>query len=309
MAEEQGLHFVATIDNKEFMRSISDIRDAVQKTSQLLEQAARNTDKAGEKGVEAARETDKAIGKVDDTVRKLNDDVKKSSDGFGKLTKLAAGFFTLQAAQGFAQKVFAVRSEIESLQTSFRTLVGDKDKADALFQGIKEFAVSTPMQMKDLASAAQTMLGFGLPLEQVMQNLKAIGDVSGGDTQRFQALSLAFSQVSAAGKLMGQDLMQMINAGFNPLAVMAEKTGKSIGQLKDEMSKGAITADMVRQAFIDATSEGGQFFGMLEAQSKTLAGAYSNLKGAIDDMLNSIGEKTEGVFTKAIDAATLLAKN
>ena len=309
MASEGDLHFVATIGDKDFMRSITEIRDAVVKTSRLLEQVAANTAKAGKAGTAAAQETGRAIDKADDSIRKLNKDVDKSSEGFGKLAKAAGAFFTLQAAQSFASKIFSVRSEIESLQTSFRVLVGDKDKADALFQGIKEFAVSTPMQMKDLASAAQTMMGFGLPLEEIMQNLKAIGDVSGGDAQRFQSLALSFSQMSAAGKLMGQDLMQMINAGFNPLAIIAEKTGKSMGKLKDEMSAGAISADMVRQAFIDATSEGGAFYGMLESKSKTLQGAYSNLQGAIDDMLNEMGEKGQGVFTTAIDMATTLAKN
>ncbi len=309
MASEEGLHFVATIDNKDFIRSITEIRDAVVKTSHLLEQVATNTGKAGKVGTSAAQETSRAIDKADDSMRKLNKDVGESSEGFGKLAKTAGAFFSMQAAKTFAQKIFTVRQEIESLQTSFRILVGDKDKADALFQGIKDFAVSTPMQMKDLASAAQTMMGFGIPLEQIMQNLKAIGDVSMGDAQRFQGLALSFSQMSAAGKLMGQDLMQMINAGFNPLATISEKTGKSIGVLKDEMSKGAISADMVRQAFIDATSEGGKFNGMLEEQSKTLKGAYSNLEGAIDDMLNSLGEKMQGTFTSAIDAATYLAKN
>lgn len=309
MASEEGLHFVATIDNKDFIRSITDIRDAVVKTSHLLEQVAENTGKAAKAGEAAAKDTSRAIDHTDDSVRKLNKDVDASSDGFGKLAKVAGAFFSMQAAKSFAQKVFAVRQEIESLQTSFRILVGDQGKADALFQGIKEFAVSTPMQMKDLASAAQTMMGFGIPLEQVMENLKAIGDVSMGDAQKFQGLALSFSQMSAAGKLMGQDLMQMINAGFNPLATISEKTGKSIGELKDEMAKGAISADMVRQAFIDATSEGGKFHGMLEAQSKTLKGAYSNLEGAISDMLDSIGEKMQGTFTSGIDFATTLAKN
>ena len=296
-------------ENKEALRGFNEIRDAVVKTSNLLEQIAKNMGKFGKAGINAAKETDRAFDQANQSVSKLSKEVDKSTASFDKLAKAAGAFFTLQAAQGFAQKIFEVRSEIESLQTSFRILVGDKDKADQLFQGIKEFATSTPMQMKDLASAAQTMLGFGLPLEQIMQNLKAIGDVSGGDAQRFQALALSFSQMSAAGKLMGQDLMQMINAGFNPLATISEKTGKSIGKLKDEMSAGAISADMVRQAFIDATSEGGKFYGMLEQQSKTLRGAYSNLQGAIDDMLNSIGEKTQGAFTVAIDMATTLAKN
>ena len=228
---------------------------------------------------------------------------------FKRIQNAAAASLAGFSAKEFVGKVFEVRSEIEKLETSFRILVGNKEQADALFSSIRKFAVETPMQLKDLAGAAQTMMGFGIATEDVMANLKALGDISMGDSQKFQSLALAFSQMSATGKLMGQDLLQMINAGFNPLEQMSRTTGKSIAALKEEMAQGAITADMVRQAFMDATSEGGKFNGMLEAQSKTIAGAYSNLQGAIDDMLNELGEKSEGIMSGAIEAATSLAQN
>ena len=261
----------------------------------------------------AVHENTAAIGKDSKATKQLGRDfdetAEKGVSGFSRLEKAAIGFFTIQKAREFIGEVYEARSEIEKLETSFRILVGDKAKADALFASIRKFAVETPMQLKDLAGAAQTMMGFGIATEDVMENLQALGNVAMGDSQKFQSLALAFSQMSATGKLMGQDLLQMINAGFNPLDQMAKTTGKSIAELKEEMSQGAISADMVRQAFIDATSEGGKFNGMLEAQSKTLAGAYSNLQGAIDDMLNDIGEKGEGLFAGAIEGATDLVKN
>lgn len=275
---------------------------AQEQANRVMAEASKSIDRTGDAAEDAAESTKELGEETEKTAGKLGGSLKT-------LTKYAAGFFTLQAAQAFARKVFDVRSEIQSLHTSFETLLGDKGQADQLFNSIREFATSTPMQLNDLASAAQTMIGFNIPLEQVMGNLKAIGDVSGGDAQKFQSLTLAFSQMSATGKLMGQDLLQMINAGFNPLAVMAEKTGKSMSKLKEEMSAGSITADMVRQAFIDATSEGGKFHNALEEQSKTLRGAYSNLQGAVDDALNAIGEKTEGVMAGAINTGTWLARN
>ena len=81
---------------------------------------------------------------------------------------------------------------------------------------------------------------------------------------------------------MGQDLNQMINAGFNPLQIMADKTGKSIAALKDEMSKGAISAEMVQQAFIDDTSASGKFYNMSENASKTINGQLSMMQDAMD---------------------------
>jgi tape measure domain-containing protein len=227
---------------------------------------------------------------------------------FSKIGKTIGGVFAVSQLKAFASQVVSLRGEIQSLQISFETLAG-KTKGDELFKSIREFAVQTPMMLKDLASGAQTMLAFNIDVENVMPMLQAIGDISMGDAQKFQSLTLAFSQMSATGKLMGQDLLQMINAGFNPLSVISEKTGKSIGVLKEEMEKGKITTQMVTEAFKAASSEGGKFNGMLEKQSKGINGAISNLQGAIDDMMNNIGTSTESVTMSLIDVGTSLAKN
>ena len=227
---------------------------------------------------------------------------------FGKIAKAAGGIFAVSQVTEFAKQIISVRGEIESLQISFETLAG-KDKGSALFEEIRQFAVATPMMMKDLAQGAQTMLAFNIEAEKVMPILRALGDISMGDAQKFNSLTLSFSQMSATGKLMGQDLLQMINAGFNPLSVISEKTGKSIGELKEEMEKGKISVEMVTDAFMSATAAGGKFHGMLEKQSHGINGAISNLQGAIDDMLNDFGESSQGIISGAIDGATYLVKN
>lgn len=219
------------------------------------------------------------------------------------------GVFTAQKAVEFVKTMIDVRQEVENLSISFETLLGSKDKATQFFGELCEYAVNTPLMLNDLAGGAQTMLGFNIETEKVIPTLKQIGDISMGDRDRFNSLVLAFSQMSATGKLMGQDLLQMINAGFNPLATISEKTGKSIGQLKDEMSAGAISSEMVAQAFADATAEGGKFHGMLDKQSKGLKGQISNLEGAIDDMFNAMGEKSEGILTGSVEVASELVKN
>ncbi len=226
-----------------------------------------------------------------------------------KVGMTLGGVFTAQKAMEFVKTMIEVREEVENLSISFETLLGSKDKANAFFGELRQYAVETPLMLNDLASGAQTMLGFNIEAEKVIPTLKEIGDISMGDRDRFNSLVLAFSQMSATGKLMGQDLLQMINAGFNPLATMAEKTGKSIGQLKDEMSAGAISSEMVAEAFADATAEGGKFHGMLDKQSKGLKGQISNLQGAIDDMFNALGEKSEGILTGSIEIASELVKN
>ena len=173
----------------------------------------------------------------------------------------------------------------------------------------REFAKISPLEFSDVTAATQMMLGFNIEAEKVPRYLQAIGDVSMGNTQKFNSMTLAFSQMSAAGKLMGQDLNQMINAGFNPLQIMSEKTGKSIATLKDEMSKGAISAEMVQQAFIDATSAGGRFYQMSENASKEINGQLSMMQDAMDSVLNELGEKSEGVIMDGIQMTASLIEN
>ena len=223
---------------------------------------------------------------------------------FKNIGKTIAGAFAVQQLMSFASSVVKVRGEIQALEVSFATLLGSEEKATRLFSEIREFEVKTPMTLEPLAKGAQTLLGFGVAAEKVMPILRQIGDISMGNAERFQSLILAFAQASANGKLMGQDLLQMVNAGFNPLSIISERTGKSIAVLRDEMSKGEISAQMMEEAFAAATAEGGKFYGMLEAQSQTINGALSNLEGAWNSMLNEMGEQTEGVFADAVSLAT-----
>lgn len=211
--------------------------------------------------------------------------------------------------KALGSEIIRVRGEFQAADTAIQTLLGSKEKADALMVQVREYAKISPLEFSDVTAATQMMLGFNIEAERVPRYLQAIGDVSMGNTQKFNSLTLAFSQMSAAGKLMGQDLNQMINAGFNPLQMIAEKTGKSIATLKDEMSKGAISAEMVQQAFIDATSAGGRFYNMSENASKEINGQLSMMQDALDSVFNELGQKSEGVIMDGIQMTTSLIEN
>lgn len=297
---------------KRILDRMEDTQREVKKTGMSVDDFAKHMQEVYrrfDKLTAAVHENTAAIGQDSRAAKQLGRDLDETTEkgvaGFGRLEKAAIGFFTVQKAKEFISTVYEVRSEIEKLETSLTTFVGNKAEADALIASIRKI----PMSIKDLSGAAETMMGFGVATNEVAEDLEAIGNIARGDSQRFQSLSLAFSQASSTGKLMGQDFLQMVSAGFNPLDQIAKTTGKDMATLKKEMSEGAISAEMMRQAFIDATSEGGKFNGMLEAQSKTMAGSYNELQRVIDDMFNKIGENTEGIMKGAIDVATLLARN
>ena len=211
--------------------------------------------------------------------------------------------------KALGSEIIRVRGEFQAADTAIQTLLGSKEKADALMAQVREYAKISPLEFSDVTAATQMMLGFNIEAEKVPRFISAIGDVSMGEAQKFNSLTLAFSQMSATGKLMGQDMNQMINAGFNPLQAISEKTGKSIEVLKDEMSKGAISAEMVQQAFIDATSAGGKFYQMSENASKTINGQLSMMQDAMDAAFNEMGQKSEGAIMKGIQMTTSLIEN
>ena len=241
---------------------------------------------------------------------------EKASQGGNLITQalkgagaLVASTFAVSGARDFISNMISVRQSIEQSEAALTSFLGSKEKADQMMESFKEMAATTPIDLETLSSSTQTMLGFGVSAETAGKMMHVLGDISGGNTQKFQSLSLAFSQMSSAGRLMGQDLLQMINAGFNPLEEMSRQTGKSIAELKEEMSKGAISSQQVTEAFISATEEGGRFHGMLKAQSQGLAGSFAKLKGAMNGMYNELGKESEGAIKGAVDLAASLARN
>lgn len=188
-------------------------------------------------------------------------------------------------------------------------LKGDAEKAKALYQDLSNYGIKSPYDKASLIDAQQTMMSFGMSSEQSFEKLKQIGDIAMGDAQKMQSLALAFSQVSSTGKLQGQDLMQMINAGFNPLQVISEKTGQSMASLKKRMSDGRISAEEISKAFEIATSKGGDFYKSAENASNTLAGKWSNMMESFTELSLKVYQVIQPIVTPLIGIVTSLMES
>lgn len=201
-----------------------------------------------------------------------------------------AGAFNspLEFAVKSAGKIFKAGFEREQAQISMDVLIGNEAESRKLLKNIKNYGLTTPYDSAGLQENAKTMLGFGISADRIMPGLQAIGDIAMGDAEHMKSLTLAFSQVSSAGKLSGQDMLQMVNAGFNPLEEIARTTGREMSELRDAMSKGAISADMVRDAFISATSEGGRFYNLAQELGNSKSGKWANFLEQIQSLLLSI---------------------
>lgn len=193
----------------------------------------------------------------------------------------------LAAGVGWAVKLAA---DAEQAKVAFTVLLHSGEKAEAMLAGLKDYANVSPFSFKDVRSGAKLLLNYGVAGNDIIPIMKRLGDIAGGDANALEGLSRAFGQMSAAGKISGQDLNQMINAGFNPLKILSDSTGESILSLKTRMEKGALGVDELTKAIEIATSVGGDWYGMTEQQSKTTAGLFSSAMDVMDNAMTAFGQ-------------------
>ena len=235
------------------------------------------------------------ISSLTGQLKKAQNSLKNFSATTGRIGRnLSVSITTPLALLG--GRAIKTAAEFEDLRTSFEVLTGSAEEGAKVFERLRAFAASTPFETAQLAKATKTMLSFGFTTDDSADTLRMLGDVAMGNGQKLDTLTLAFSRIVSNGKAMGQEINMMIDQGFNPLQIISEKTGKSMSVLKDEMAKGAISADMIRDAFITATSEGGQFFGGMEKGSKTLSGVFSTFRDNVNNALGIIGEELVKTF-------------
>ena len=185
-------------------------------------------------------------------------------------------------------------------------LLGSAGKAREMSAELVNLSAATHLSVDGLAKAAQTMLSFNVAGNEIVPMLKEIGDVSGGNAQRFESLALVFGETASAGHLLGHQLLQYIAAGFNPLQEIAAKTGKSMGELRKEAEAGNITFKQVQEAFRSATSEGGRFFGFTEANAKTAAGLFANLTNRVTTLFREFGTPVVDALKPMLEGAVAM---
>lgn len=279
MADTSEIKLTLTIDGKDALATIKLTDDEIKKLAQSFLKAKEN-----------ARDTAQTI--VHDLTSARN-----SIQGFREIYSVFADTFA---------KPLQLQIDLEQAKTTFSTFLGSVDQAETMLKQLQSFSAKTPLQFADVRNAALQLMQFGTSASDIIPTLKMLGDVAGGNAERFQRLALAFGQISSQGRLTGQDLMQLINAGFNPLQIIADKTGKSITTLKKEMEEGKVTFQDVKQAFIDVTSEGGNFFNLMEKQSETLGGKLSTLKDNFDQLQTSVGGTIAVGISPLVDHLTSL---
>ena len=257
-----------------------------------------------EKGLKSINSDLKTLEKSSSSfANKMANSFKNFGDRVSKAgTALTVGLTTPLTALGVAGVKY--NAQMEDFEANLTTLLGSADDAKDMLADLKEMANTTPFETSDLLEATQMMLGFGLEADKTRGYLETLGDISMGNSEKLMSLTRAFSQIGASGKATMEDINQMIDAGFNPLQIMAEKTGKSMAELREEVSDGKVSFEDIADAMETATSEGGRYYKSMEKASKTMNGKMSSALDALNTALGDLTESLLPLATKAIEKIT-----
>lgn len=276
-------------------------------------------------------ESREKIKKLQEQVRKLRGEYSNTSSSANKyagslggitknmrtqfnlavqLRNQLANIYSVYAAERFLTQIIEIGGEFQKQRVTLQTMFKDATKADVLFGQIKELAVVSPFEFKELAGYTKQLAAFNIPYEEMYDTTKRLADISAGVGVDMGRIILAYGQVRSAEFLKGTELRQFTEAGIPLLQKLADKftllEGRvvSVGEVFDKISKREVSFQMVKDVLWDLTNEGGQFYNMQGALADTLAGKLSNLRDAYDVMLADIAESNNSTLSKGLDLIT-----
>jgi tape measure domain-containing protein len=259
------------------------------------------------KGVASAeRSADRFADRAESDFKRVENASKHSAQNMGN--SWTSAFSTVRnlavtiGAGALIKNAIKAAGAFETTNIKFETFLGSADKAKEMIKELDAYSIATPFSPEQVNDAATTLLNFGVNAKNTLPILRQLGDISAGNGEKFSALSLVFGQVAAAGKLQGQDLIQFINAGFNPLNVLAQKTGKSYEYFRDKMEKGNFTIKDVSEAMTIATNKGGLFYNMSNKIAGSYEGKASTAIGNFNAVLRDLGKGIMPAVESALDS-------
>lgn len=189
-------------------------------------------------------------------------------------------------------------AQIEQYTATFATFTGSVDEANKTIERLKTLGASTPFEFTELADTTSLLMAYGFSADEAVNSLTMLGDASQGNAEKLTSIATGFARMKSSGKVTLEYLNLMIENGFNPLNQVAEDTGMTMAEVYDAISNGEITFDQVEKAMKKMTSKGGQYFGLMENQSKTMNGMLSTLS---DTVQMKLGEAFEVVNGKIVE--------
>lgn len=253
------------------------------------------------------KESDGSSKQVDNLSKKMGDAgvvTKSLNNGFtvlkGTMANLASQAIS-KVVDGFKELVGGAvdyQKSMEYYTTSFTVMTGSADKASETVKKLADIGATTPFDMPQLADATSLLMNFGFSADDAVDSMMMLGDISQGNADKLNTIARAYGKMDSAQKVSLESINMMIDAGFNPLQEISEKTGESMQSLYDRVSKGKMSVDEITESMKRSTAEGGKYFQSMDAQSQTLDGRLSTLSDTINSKL---GEALQPILQKAAD--------
>lgn len=233
----------------------------------------------------------------------------KIDSAFSNIKRAALSLSAGWSAQSFVRGIVQVRGEFEKLEVAMNTMLQSKERADALMTQMVRTAATTPFGLQEVASGAKQLLAYGMASEEVNGTLIKLGDIAAGLSIPLGDIIYLYGTTMAQGRIYTQDLNQFTNRGIPMLKELASQFGVAESQVKKLVEEGKVGFPEVKKAIDSMTGAGGKFGGLMEAQSKTIAGQISNLEDQLDTIFNSIGKSNDGIISSALSSTQTLLDN
>lgn len=272
-----------------------------------------------QKALEQLRIARMQAAKTSDThnaaMKRTNTTMSSQSRIAGELKNQIANVYSIYTLERFVRGLYTIGGEFQKQRIALTSILGDSMKAETIFNRIKDLAVVSPFQFKELASYAKQLSAYSIPYEELYDTTKRLADISAGVGVDMGRIILAYGQVRSAAFLRGQELRQFTEAGIPLVDELAkrftvlENKVVSAGEVFDKISRKEVSFGMVKDVLWDLTDEGGKFYNMQEALAESLAGKWSNLQDAWDVMMADIAESNSGVLSDSLEILTKLMKH
>jgi hypothetical protein len=270
---------------------------------------------AEQKLANARMQAAKASDTHNAAMKRANSTMSSQSRIAGELKNQIANVYSIYTVERFVRGLYTIGGEFQKQRIALTSILGDSMKAETIFNRIKDLAVVSPFQFKELASYAKQLSAYSIPYEELYDTTKRLADISAGVGVDMGRIILAYGQVRSAAFLRGQELRQFTEAGIPLVDELAKKftelTGEatSAGDVFDKISRKEVSFGMVKDVLWELTDEGGKFYNMQEALAESLAGKWSNLQDAWDVMMADIAESNSGVLSDSLDLLTELMEH
>lgn len=307
----QKVNTKVTLINNLFKKTKSTIKTVPNSISGLNQKLSVLREKQSKAfTVQGIKHYRREIEKTEKELKKLNQvasgggGLKKMFSGIGgKIAGVGAAYVGVNGILNGVSSTFKAVGAYEQLSVAFETMLGSTNKAKTVISDLTKFSNVTPFEPEQVNRAGKSLLAFGFSSEQLIPTLQKIGDISAGTGKDFNELTTIYGKAKIAGTLYAEDINQLLEAGIPILDEFAQQLGVDASEIKKMASNGQISFDMLEKAFTNLTVKGGKFGGLMEAQSKTLAGRWSTLVGKFDELKIKIGEALMPVFNVFIKYA------